>query len=158
MVLMGAHNSRGDAARSSRLLLLSKIFVLGATQFDTIGTHLASEVILAVRLTFEFKVVAILEWARTVSADKAIGVVLRVQGGHTDLVYDWLVAASAIRSKKLNVTRSAVSLAIVFVVSFGIIGHDLVAMLTREMLRMPGFAQCSETFLDDWRFTSSTLG
>lgn len=71
-----------------------------------------------------------------------------VQSGDTDLVDDRFVASTTIWSEQFNVTRSTISFSFVFMIAIGIIGHYLVTVLTREMFRMPGLAQCGKTFLN----------
>lgn len=75
--------------------------------------------------------------------------VLGVECGDADLVHNGLVAATAVRGKEFNVTGSTVALAIMFMVAIWIVSHDLVTMLTGEVLWMPGLAQCGETFLQE---------
>mgnify|MGYP007002773378 CR=1 FL=1 len=77
--------------------------------------------------------------------------VLGVERRDADLVDDRFVAAATVRRKELNVTGPTVALALVLVIALRVVGHDLVAVLAGEVLRVPGLAQGGQAFLVGWK-------
>lgn len=136
----------------------AKVLVLSSAQLDTVGAHFASVVLLTVGLAFKLEVVAVLQCTATVPTHKTVGVVFGVERSDTDLVHDWLVAATTVGRKELNVARTTVAFALVLVVALRVVGHNLVTVLTGEVFRMPGLAQGGEAFVNDRSLTGGTLG
>jgi len=111
--------------------------------------------LLAVWLSFELKVVSILQWTMAIPTDEALRVPLCAKSCYANFFRNRFQTSPTFGSKQFDVVFRAVSFAIHFVVP--VLTQLLIAMVASEVVRVEVFAHSRQKFIANGSRTGGTL-